>query len=46
MRFAHPETAGVATLIAGLAAVHPQDAERVAAAETLFDALLASLRRG
>jgi hypothetical protein len=43
-RFGHPETPGLATLIDGLAKVHLGDEERVAAAETVFDALLASLR--
>ncbi len=43
-RFGRAETAGIASLVDGVAAAHPADAERRAAALPIFDALLARFR--
>lgn len=44
-KYARPETAGVATAIAGIALVQRDDEARIAAGSTLFDALLAAFGR-
>lgn len=41
-RYLHPETEGVRALIDGIVAQHEKDEARIAAASTLFDALLAA----
>lgn len=44
-KFGRDETAGVASLIRGVAAAHDRDDQRVAAAAVLFDGLYAALQR-
>ena len=41
-----PETPGVASVVSGIAAAHPRDEDRIAAAAALFDALFARFRPG
>jgi hypothetical protein len=43
-RYCHPETAGIAAVLAGLAQGVPDDADRIAAASTMLDGLLGQLR--
>ncbi len=45
-RFGRPEAAGVGRLVAGIAAAHERDEERLARAEALFDDLLQSFAGG
>ena len=43
-KFGRAETAGVASLVDGIAAMHARDEDRIQAAATLFEALLARFR--
>lgn len=45
-RYGHPEGAGVAALVQGIAAAHPEDEERLQAGLSLFEALYQSFRSG
>ena len=45
-KFGRPETSGIASLIAGIARAHKDDAARLERGGAAFDALYASLRRG
>jgi hypothetical protein len=45
-KYGRPETAGIASLIAGVVAAHARDEDRIAAASPVFDALLAGFRSG
>jgi hypothetical protein len=44
-KFGRPETAGIASLVAGIAAVHDVDADRVQAGAVVFDSLYAAFQR-
>jgi hypothetical protein len=43
-RFGHPEVAGVAAMVAGVAAAHERDEDRLAAGTPLFEALYRSFQ--
>jgi hypothetical protein len=44
-KFERPEALGVASVLRGIAAAHPRDEDRIEAAATMFDGLLADFRR-
>lgn len=45
-KYGRPETAGIATVLSGIAAAHADDHDRLAASSSLFDGLLERFREG